>query len=297
MFVTTLVMGVIVSLSGSGDTPEVSNTDRRKSAQKFANQVGVTCSGPLLRDIIVLVLVCAVNLIYLKRGIIDYGFVYALLAMYGSYVLLVLGADAYHILYHREPLVCEDERIDEEARKVNNELTSLTTQPIEKKRHRHLRTSSVDTILGAISNYNSQDEVYPPTDTVEVSNKPNDTLQPLSTSPKEVKSSSNMTRTNSGWIREEDGNEPLVIIHPSHTDEGVLFLHIEGEAPPLLSPLSIQEESNIKREFTGHWRDFISDIYCNEKHTTLDVIFHSLELPFTIARKVRVCSFVLYTVY
>ena len=126
MFVTSVILGVIVSLSGHSkknnettDTniegespkkgsnkkdefcnPESLHESRRESARSFAMESGVPCQGPLLRDIAVLILVCVVSMSYLKRGIIDYGFVYTLMGMYVSYVLLVLGADAYHIFYH-----------------------------------------------------------------------------------------------------------------------------------------------------------------------------------------------------
>lgn len=62
--------------------------------------VGVPCQGPLLRDIAMLMLVCIVSMSYLERGVVDYGFVYTLLAMYAVYVLTVLGADIYHLFYH-----------------------------------------------------------------------------------------------------------------------------------------------------------------------------------------------------
>jgi len=39
-------------------------------------------------------------------------------------------------------------------------------------------------------------------------------------------------------------------------------------------------------EFRQHWRMFFTDIYQNEENTILDVIFLSIELPFTILRKV-----------
>jgi sodium/potassium/calcium exchanger 6 len=62
--------------------------------------VGVPCQGPLLRDIAMLMLVCIVSMSYLERGVVDYGFVHTLLAMYAVYVLTVLGADIYHLFYH-----------------------------------------------------------------------------------------------------------------------------------------------------------------------------------------------------
>ena len=45
--------------------------------------------------------------------------------------------------------------------------------------------------------------------------------------------------------------------------------------------------SNIE-EFRDHWNDFFADIYRNKDNSVLDVILLSVELPFTIVRKV--CS-------
>jgi len=73
----------------------------------MAAVTGVPCQGPLLRDISVLILVCAVSMSYLRGGVVDYGFVYTLLGMYGAYVLMVLGADAYHLFYHKPSLLLE----------------------------------------------------------------------------------------------------------------------------------------------------------------------------------------------
>lgn len=300
MFVTSTVMGVIVSLSGGGATADnVMNADRRKGAEKFADEAGVTCQGPLLRDITVLVLVCVVNLSYLKRGIVDYGFVYALLSMYGAYVLLVLGADAYYIFYHDEPLVCcEDGMMDGEdtglaASPINTEQTPLTLQePIKLKRHRHRPTHSIDTVIEAMSNYSRDPGIE--------ASKAYDESQCMKISPREAAVSNGMTRTASGWaLNEEDSTEPLVIFHPSN--EGLLFLHA-GKTP--LSPLSTQREesgynlgealSENINEFKDHWHDFFSDIYHNEENSILNVVFLSVELPFTIARKVCVSLPVLY---
>jgi len=119
MFVSGVILGVIVSLndgssssSSGGGGKEVEggrkeeNNDGTKQQQqpkqptRTTIKMGVPCQGPLLRDIAVLILVCIVSMSYLERGIVNYGFVYTLLAMYFMYVLTVLGADAYHLLYH-----------------------------------------------------------------------------------------------------------------------------------------------------------------------------------------------------
>ncbi|KAL7541299.1 hypothetical protein ACHAWF_006900 [Thalassiosira exigua] len=104
MFVTSVILGVVVNLSGSDARDEkmdgVAGGDGKRRPRG-----GVPCRGPLLRDIAVLILVCAVSLSYLKIGVIDHGFVYTMLGMYCAYVLLVLGADAYHVFYHVPSLV------------------------------------------------------------------------------------------------------------------------------------------------------------------------------------------------
>ena len=76
------------------------NQPATKTTSKTAMKMGVPCQGPLLRDIAVLTLVSIVSMSYLERGVVDYGFVYTLLAMYVVYVLTVLGADVYHLMYH-----------------------------------------------------------------------------------------------------------------------------------------------------------------------------------------------------
>ena len=137
MFVSGVILGVIVSLDtttvttatattpkscsdkdhveGKNDeergkdgtntspTPNTTTDDDDMIIQGGGNDhkvVGVPCQGPLLRDIAMLMLVCIVSMSYLERGVVDYGFVYTLLAMYAVYVLTVLGADIYHLFYH-----------------------------------------------------------------------------------------------------------------------------------------------------------------------------------------------------
>jgi len=111
MFVSGVILGVIVSLNDDrgvgvvvveGKDGEGVNqlSPPPATMATMAKKMGVPCQGPLLRDIAVLSLVCIVSMSYLERGVVDYGFVYTLLAMYFVYVLTVLGADAYHLLYH-----------------------------------------------------------------------------------------------------------------------------------------------------------------------------------------------------
>ena len=46
--------------------------------------------------------------------------------------------------------------------------------------------------------------------------------------------------------------------------------------------------SSNAQELVDHWSDFFADIYRNEENSVLDVIFLTVELPFTIVRKVGV---------
>ena len=97
MFVTTVVFGIIVILVGGGGGGGGGSAIVTDGG---APSSGVPCRGSLLRDIAVLVLVCAVSMSYLQSGTIDVGFVRVMLGIYASYVLLVLFADAHHVFYH-----------------------------------------------------------------------------------------------------------------------------------------------------------------------------------------------------
>ena len=393
MFVTTIILGVIVSISGSGTVPDVGDKNRRKSAAKFAGEVGVPCQGPLLRDVAVLIFVCVVSMSYLKRGIVDYSFVYTLLGIYGAYVLLVLGADAYHIFYHL-PLVKatsgtslndllfeeEEEGVKDEEKKTGvNEQTSLISKEIQLRRRRShspilpIHTHSIgDTIIESMSNYSCRHTANQESKSLGIDTTGNShDLQDTEVSPNNISPSNGIfkTRTSSGWAPiEEDGTEPLVIfhphhaVHPHHKSNGPLFVRsrstdsatnkanrrqfswnqddseMDGDEKIRHSsfnldtvPLSIQQDGgavsiekgmhltpgsamtdndsveqqievthkkpadwnealseNIE-EFKDHWHDFYTDIYRNEENSLLDVVFLSVELPFTILRKVSVC--------
>ncbi|KAL7497204.1 hypothetical protein ACHAWT_005251 [Skeletonema menzelii] len=101
MFVSGVILGVIVGLNdGRGEGTQPTTAATTTTTTTTTKKMGVPCKGPLLRDIAVLTMVCIVSMSYLERGVVDYGFVYTLLAMYFVYVLTVLGADAYHLLYH-----------------------------------------------------------------------------------------------------------------------------------------------------------------------------------------------------
>lgn len=384
-------MGVIVSISGSGTVPDVGDKNRRKSAAKFAGEVGVPCQGPLLRDVAVLIFVCVVSMSYLKRGIVDYGFVYALLGIYGAYVLLVLGADAYHIFYHlpkatsgtslNDLLLEEEKGVNDEEKKTAapmNEQTSLISKELQLRRRRShspilpIHTHSFgDTIIESMSNYSCRHTANQESKSLGIDTTGNShDLQDTEVSPNISPSNGIFkTRTSSGWAPiEEDGTEPLVIFHPHHavhphhksngplfvrsrstdsatnnanrrqfswnqddsemdSDEKLrhssfnldtvpLFTQQDGGAVSIekvmqLTPGSamtdndlIEQQSEVTHknpadwnealsenieEFKEHWYDFFTDIYRNEENSVLDVVFLSVELPFTILRKVSAC--------
>mmetsp|Transcript_14279 Transcript_14279/g.25484 ORF Transcript_14279/g.25484 Transcript_14279/m.25484 type:complete len:926 (-) Transcript_14279:264-3041(-) len=133
MFVTSVILGVIVSLSGA-DSGSKSGKEQIDDGEGNGDETaeerlrspvvvaGVPCQGPLLRDISVLILVCVVSLSYLKRGVVDYGFVYTLLGMYGAYVVLVLGADAYHIFSHAPSLLVEGDETSDSSHVGDEEM-------------------------------------------------------------------------------------------------------------------------------------------------------------------------------
>jgi hypothetical protein len=87
----------------------------------------------------------------------------------------------------------------------------------------------------------------------------------------------------------------MLLISPSNkgittTAMPTSLVAVVGTAGLIGWPNSWKEawSSNIQ-EFTDHWHDFFTDIYKNEENSVLDVILLSVELPFTIARKVCVC--------
>ena len=384
MFNICLILGAIVIYLGSG-SDSGRGTDNKDKQDKKGEDVaiavvrGVPCQGPLLRDISVLVLVCVVSMSYLKSGVIDHEFVYAMLGIYVSYVLVVLSADAYHIFYHvplladalrrnsssgsgfslNEPTPSDDETGAAGDLSVADEQTPLTTAlpPLRcdtVHRHFHHRNSSSsslsphhrhtigETVIEAISNYSC----------VEESIIANHAISGRAEHTQLIEAAASL-REEEGWAPIfDDGNEPLVIFHPNHavhphhhhihrpSDGPVLFLRSDSSTgksaatrrptlcvggnkvvgaeentisidEPSLSTLTatMKGDNNATnqinnnrpsswkdawssnfREFVEHWRDFFTDIYSNEANSTLDVIFLSVELPFTIARKVRFSS-------
>ena len=46
-------------------------------------------------------------------------------------------------------------------------------------------------------------------------------------------------------------------------------------------------------ELVDHWHDFFTDIYLNEGNNMLEIVLLSVELPFTILRKVSINNFAL----
>jgi hypothetical protein len=384
MFNICLILGAIVIYLGSGSDSGRGKDNKNKQYKNgedvaIAVVRGVPCQGPLLRDISVLIIVCVVSMSYLKSGVIDHEFVYTMLGIYVSYVLVVLSADAYHIFYHvplladalrrssssgsgfslNEPTPSDDETGAAGDLSVADEQTPLTTAlpPLRcdtVHRHFHHRNSSSsslpphhrhtigETVIEAISNYSC----------VEESIIANHAISGRAEHTQLIEAAASL-REEEGWAPIfDDGNEPLVIFHPNHavhphhhhihrpSDGPVLFLRSDsstGKSAATRRPtlcvgdnkvvgaeentISIDEPSQSTltatmkgdnnamnqinnnrpsswkdawssnfREFIEHWRDFFTDIYSNEANSTLDVIFLSVELPFTIARKVRFSS-------
>ena len=152
MFVSGVILGVIVYMSGEEEEKEeksvgdgidgnsnvcnddgTTNNDNEGIAKDAAivnksnssgggkkKRKGVPCGSALLRDIAVLVLVLLVSMSYFERGIVDYGLVYSLLGIYVAYVLLVLGADSYHIFYHLPKLLKGEREGNNEGEGVEN---------------------------------------------------------------------------------------------------------------------------------------------------------------------------------
>eukprot|EP00804_Cyclotella_cryptica_P029505 CCRYP_011305-RA/>CCRYP_011305-RA protein AED:0.03 eAED:0.03 QI:364/1/1/1/1/0.83/6/2737/766 len=127
MFVSAVILGVIVRLSGNNHGGDKPIDDDEMGAMK-ENDIngksivnGVPCKGPFLRDISVLCLVTVVSMSYFEQGVIDYGFVHSMLGIYVVYVVLVFGADAYHIFYHLPKLAREEEHNGDIAKESEGE--------------------------------------------------------------------------------------------------------------------------------------------------------------------------------
>jgi sodium/potassium/calcium exchanger 6 len=363
MFVSAVILGFIVRLGGSSAKVETDSNPKENNGESSKTVIGVPCKGPFLRDIAVLCLVTVVSMSYFRQGVIDYVFVHSMLGIYVVYVLLVLGADAYHVFYHLPSLVkdadvvCSDQQHDtandsesiisvEYNGKCNKHLTG---QPVDtntnahavdectplthlssrndesltrKHRHRHHNHTLGDTMIEAISNYSCQDH-----DSDECNKEDTKAiLTPLQSF--DSNKSSPATFRPTGWgPKSADGTEALVTfhphhaIHPHHDKSQVVFRRAgsnnavvrtlsrgeswesagekqEADAPEdvkqqcdtgrnLSRPSSWSQACHINaREWNEHWIDFFSDIYQNPENSKLEVVLLSVELPFTILRKV-----------
>ena len=377
MFVSAVILGFIVRLGGS------SNKENGEG-----NKInGVPCKGPFLRDIAVLCLVTVVSMSYFHQGVIDYVFVHSMLGIYVVYVLLVLGADAYHIFYHLPSLTKENDGCEQSGDtakhddheqvisveygkwkreqpsngNVNQSATTINTTIVElvdectplthlssrsdesrSRKHRpkpHSHTFG-DTMIEAISNYSCHEQNDHSSD--ECSEDETKTeLAPLQHSNKNNLPTSRLT----GWgPKSADGTEAIVTFHPHHAihphhDKKVIFRRASSSNSAVVRTSLSHEESwesldkkpaavstqqqNIDenaavcidqrsdtetvisrpsswneawhsnaREWNEHWIDFFRDIYHNPENTELEVIVLTVELPFTILRKVRVLSFI-----
>lgn len=375
MFVSAVILGFIVRLgSGSAGTLGINEKEKEESNR----MIGVPCKGPFLRDIAVLCLVTVVSMSYFHQGVIDYVFVHSMLGIYVVYVLLVLGADAYHIFYHLPRLAKKDEDETEDSSeeqilsveygkwkseqsnggtaiyhvKSNAEnvqadectpLTHLSSRSDEtrtrKHRHKPHNHTLGDTMIEAISNYSCHENYNTSSgECGEEDNKAEQTAPTQSFDSKHIPPSSNLT----GWgPKSADGTEALVTfhphhaIHPHHDKSQVLFRRASSDNTGVVRTFSHEESwestdhkqvtsatqqhddmnnnaavcidqrsdsqniitrpsswreawhSNV-REWNNHWIDFFRDIYQNREISNLEVILLSVELPFTIVRKVRI---------
>ena len=254
MFVTSVIFGVIISVSGSDDDSKAGNN--------ITERKGIPCKGPLIRDIAVLVLVCAVSMSYLKSGVVDYGFVYTILGIYVAYVLLVLMADTYHILYHAPRRTFDDQEsfislkpaLEEEGEddisqcekdkdngeSIADEGTSLLknhtfrrsgSAPQRQCQHanhhlphhnsfpaQHHSHSLGETVIEAMSNYSCSDMLQ-----LSLTHSKEGADADLTVSPTNQVSTSDAKEIfkqptkKSGWAPVMyDGTEPLAIFHPHH---------------------------------------------------------------------------------
>jgi hypothetical protein len=377
-----VILGFIVRLGGgSGGVDGAEDTKKNGDSTKI---IGVPCRGPFLRDIAVLFLVTVVSMSYFQRGVIDYVFVHSMLGIYIVYVVLVFGADAYHIFYHlprlarerdveeendtakhgeneevisveygkwkcgehehngdRNASVAEPDHLAATNVHVVDECTPLVTHISSRsdesltRKHRHRPHSHTlgDTVIEAISNYSCHEQHVHDNNSDECSEEEAAELAPLHPFSSALKPT--------GWgPKSPDGTEALVTFHPHHAihphhDKGqVVFRRASSNNSGVIRTLSHEEswestgdekatetdtackstttashrdskdqrsvsettrrrpsswieawQVNV-REWNEHWTDFFDDIYQNKENSLLEVILLSIELPFTILRKV-----------
>lgn len=385
MFVSAVILGFIVRLGGSSSSSTETDSNQKENQKENNGEsntvIGVPCKGPFLRDIAVLCLVTVVSMSYFRQGVIDYVFVHSMLGIYVVYVLLVLGADAYHVFYHLPSLAKEvgvendhlDTAKDSEpivsieyhgkcnqhpsngstvrpaelntSAQVVDECTPLThlssrsdESRARKHRHRHHNHTLGDTMIEAISNYRcyeQQDHISDECDEEDMKTN----LEPLQSFDSNKNNSTTSRPT--GWgPKSADGTEALVTfhphhaIHPHHDKSQVVFRRFSSSNNAVARALSrgeswgsagekqasdtmlqqdtrdddaaavcIEQQSDDEqilsrpsswsqawhsnaKEWNGHWIDFFRDIYQNPENSKLEVVLLSVELPFTILRKV-----------
>ncbi|EJK73963.1 hypothetical protein THAOC_04391 [Thalassiosira oceanica] len=246
MFAISIILGVIVVMSGNRVVAAKTHTSRgslvltghhEDHRHPTKKKEGIPCQGPLLRDAAVLVLVCTVSVVYLERGVIDMSFVYTMLGLYTTYVLIVGSADAYHVIYslpksrreqEAEHYCCNndlelhvegEDNTQLQSERMNDETSPLMTNfkhsqsdctPTTTHQHQKFTSSPITSrlLIEAISNYSgdSQDGMRRILERQETTPHTN-SLQKQTVE----------ATTSGGWPHvASDGSEPLVIFHPHH---------------------------------------------------------------------------------
>ena len=235
MFVSAVILGFVIHLGSTNNCHGTGDIDGKSKKAV----TGVPFKAPFLRDIAVLCLITVISMSYFHRGVIDYTFVHAMMGVYVAYVLLVLGADAYHILYHL-PNLTRDNGLDTDKETEQfisveygtntdsskalksdpandqdaDEITKLVhlssrSDGSRSRKHRH---NMGDTMIEALSNYSCQEKEQVD---YEKHNKQHEEL-PSARSLSPVNNHSPISKA-SGWgPTSPDGTEALVTFHPHH---------------------------------------------------------------------------------
>eukprot|EP00956_Cyclotella_meneghiniana_P023197 scaffold44711_cov90-Cyclotella_meneghiniana.AAC.1 len=343
MFVSAVILGFVIHLGSTNINPNSHGVGNEKDGESKKIVTGVPFKAPFLRDIAVLCLITVISMLYFHRGVIDYTFVHAMMGVYVAYVLLVLGADAYHILYHLPNLTKDDGldtdketeqfisveygtqtdsskaiRTDPANAQVAGEITQLVhlssrSDGSRSRKHRH---NLGDAMIEALSNYSCQEEQQ--NDDEEHNNQHINTALPPARSLSPINNYSPTSKP-SGWgPTSPDGTEALVTFHPHHAihphhDGGTVVFrrassrdgtvtHAESwestgekktnDATASISGLKDDTDDKIVRTRPANWNEAWkknikewNDHWVNPDNSRLDVILLSVELPFTVLRK------------
>lgn len=278
---------------------------------------GVSCRGALVRDVIMFILTMIVVYMAFHDGTISMREIHFFLFLYLGYVLVVLAADVYHRKVVRPRILMRQKSSEvEEAGETTALVTAADSRdrrsysvgawedPHKKKedyrryrsdeigRHEASQIGSLERVIEAFSNY-------------DVGGNGDIAASERSANGEEETSD----RTASGWGQlEMDGSEPLMVFHPhhggivdlkhgerivesSHHLEGVVEMDEVSALTAAPAPQSWTEAfATAGPELSGYFRKFWRETYYNDDYNVVDKFLMTCELPFMIARMVRLLA-------